>query len=66
MNEKRLTVVNSYTVVGAVVVGAGWYLYRLARGPEGGCFYSLSLSLSLVCGCILKRPSPCVRTVFFS
>ena len=29
---------NSYTVVGAVVVGAGWYLYRLARGPEGGCF----------------------------
>ena len=31
-----LTVLNSYTVVGAVVVGAGWYLYRLARGPEGG------------------------------
>ncbi|TBU32212.1 hypothetical protein BD311DRAFT_655344 [Dichomitus squalens] len=23
-----------YAIVGAVVVGAGWYLTRLARGPE--------------------------------
>ncbi|KAF9649302.1 hypothetical protein BDM02DRAFT_3186339 [Thelephora ganbajun] len=23
-----------YTIVGAVVGGAGWYLYRLARGSE--------------------------------
>ena len=25
----------SYTIIGGVVAGAGWYLYRLARGPEG-------------------------------
>jgi len=34
-DEKWLTFSNSYTIVGAVVGGAGWYLYRLARGPEG-------------------------------
>ena len=28
----------SYTIIGGVVAGAGWYLYRLARGPEGQCF----------------------------
>jgi len=36
----------SYTIIGGVVAGAGWYLYRLARGPEGQSFL-LSLSRSL-------------------
>jgi len=31
----------SYTIIGGVVAGAGWYLYRLARGPEGRSFYTL-------------------------
>ena len=31
---------DSYTIVGAVVAGAGWYVYRLARGPEGERFCS--------------------------
>lgn len=48
MDEKWLTVVNSYTIVGVVVAGAGWYLYRLARGPEGGCFFISTLSRSFV------------------
>ena len=38
VDENSLTFSNSYTIVGAVMGGAGWYLYRLARGPEGGCF----------------------------
>ena len=25
----------SYTIIGGVTVGAGWYLYRLAVGPSG-------------------------------
>ena len=29
---------SSYTIIGGVVAGAGWYLYRLARGPEGLSF----------------------------
>ena len=31
---------SSYTIIGGVVAGAGWYLYRLARGPEGLSFLS--------------------------
>ena len=38
VDESWLTFSNSYATIGAVVGGAGWYLYRLARGPEGGCF----------------------------
>ena len=30
---------SSYTIIGGVVAGAGWYLYRLARGPEGRHLY---------------------------
>jgi hypothetical protein len=55
MDEKWLTVVDSYTVVGAVVVGASWYLYRLARGPEGGSFLVGHVHPS-----VSERPFSCV------
>jgi hypothetical protein len=38
VDEDWLTFLNSYTIVGAVVGGAGWYLYRLARGPDSEYF----------------------------
>jgi hypothetical protein len=31
----NMTLSCSYVVVGATVVGCGWYLTRLARGPHG-------------------------------
>ncbi len=34
----------SYAVVGGVVIGASWYLYRLARGPTG-VLHLLALTL---------------------
>ena len=38
-DEGWLTSRPSYTIIGGVVAGAGWYLYRLARGPEGPHFF---------------------------
>lgn len=42
MDETRLTFPNSYTIVGVVAGGAGWYLHRLARGPDGTFFNTCS------------------------
>lgn len=52
VDESRLTFSNSYATIGAVVGGAGWYLYRLARGPEGECFDTR--------GCV--RPSRSIKS----
>ena len=50
-DEGWLTSWPSYTIIGGVVAGAGWYLYRLARGPEGQPFYSRgSRSFRDTCG----------------
>lgn len=32
----------SYTIVGGVVLGASWYLYRLAMGPTSEFLFSFS------------------------
>lgn len=64
-DEKWLTFLNSYTIVGVVVGGAGWYLYRLARGPEGENSYSLGR----VCPFVLEvhaTDDPFLRVWFHS
>ena len=33
-----------YVIIGGAVAGAGWYLFRLARGPDGQIFDLLRIA----------------------
>ena len=52
---KDLTFAFSYVIIGGVVVGASWYLGRLALGPSGASMLNvvpLNISLTFHVSCL--------------
>jgi hypothetical protein len=47
-----------YVIIGGVMVGATWYLGRLARGPDGNSMGSVRWSKSDIWALQLSGPSP--------
>lgn len=59
-DPERVNFVFSYVIIGGVVVGASWYLGRLALGPSGasigGCI-PLNILLIFSCSCLDQEQS---------